>query len=86
MSYDNRNSGALFRNDKKADNHPDYTGPFTGPNGEELQIAAWLRTSKAGKTYMQVKVSPPFKPKEKGQVQPQSAPQPQPEFDDDIPF
>lgn len=57
--YDNSNSGALFKNDYKeeGDNKPDYKGPFTDENGEEKEIAAWLRTSKGGKTYLSVKVS-----------------------------
>ena len=77
--YDNTNSGALFKNDyKESEKQPDYSGPFTGPNGEELRIAAWLR-EKDGKKFMSVKVSEPFK--KKG-----DAPKAEPDFDDQIPF
>jgi uncharacterized protein (DUF736 family) len=56
------NSGALFKNLKKeADNHPDYRGPCV-VGGVELEISAWLKTSKDGKTkFMSLSFKPPFK-------------------------
>lgn len=63
MAYEQRdNSGSLFKNDKKeADNHPDYRGPCM-VNGTELEISAWLKTSKDGKTkFMSLSFKPPFK-------------------------
>lgn len=80
--YDNSNSGALFKNEyKEKDSQPDYKGPFTGPNGEEMEVAAWLRESKAGKKFMSVKVSP----KRVAESAKQSAPGPD-DLNDDIPF
>jgi len=56
--YDNTNTGALFRNDKKqTEKHPDYNGSIN-VNGEEFWLSAWLKTSKAGKKFMSLSVSP----------------------------
>ncbi len=57
------NSGALFNNaeNKKTDNHPDYTGNVM-VNGKKMRIASWIRESKAGKKYMSLKFSE-FQPK-----------------------
>jgi len=58
MAENKPNTGALFKNKyKESDSHPDYTGPFVGPNGEEQQIAAWMNKSKDGLQYMGVIVS-----------------------------
>lgn len=66
--YDNRNSGALFKNTKKSsEKAPDFSGPFTGPNGEELEIAGWVRESRNGTKLISVKVSEPYKKKEQTQ-------------------
>ena len=55
MKYDNNMSGALFKNQKKdTDKHPDYTGVAT-VDGKEYRIASWIKTSKAGKTFMSIK-------------------------------
>lgn len=63
MSYEDKPlTGAMFKNGhKQTDKHPDYRGPFTGPNGEEMEIAAWLKTSAKGTKYMSVSVGPKFK-------------------------
>ena len=54
MTYDNELSGALFKNDKKNDKQPDYTGTCQIGN-VEYKIAAWVRDSKAGKKYMSLR-------------------------------
>ncbi len=58
-NYDNTNTGALFTNEKKADNHPDYKGKIN-VNGKDLEIAAWIKTSKAGTKFMSLKVNEPY--------------------------
>lgn len=85
MEYDNRDSGALFKNDKRGNEKaPDYTGEYTTPEGVKRRLAAWIRESKSGKTYMSLKFSdmtsqaPP-------ETQPMSQGQPDTGFDD-IPF
>lgn len=79
--YDNNNSGALFKHDKEGnDKRPDYKGK-SEVAGVQYYISAWIRQSKAGKTYMSLK----YEPVEAAQA---SAPAPAPEpFDDsDLPF
>ena len=57
------NTGALFSNaeNKKTEKHPDYKGKAT-VNGKEMNISAWLNTSKAGKKYLSLAFDD-FKPK-----------------------
>ena len=58
--YDNTNSFALFKNDK-GDNEarPDYTGNVTLENGKEMRMAAWVRTSKSGLSFLSGRLSEP---------------------------
>lgn len=80
MSQDKPNTGALFKNEyKERDNQPDYKGPFTGPNGEPLEIAAWLRESKGGKKYMSVVIG-------EKREKPKAEAKPDEPFDDALPF
>jgi len=54
--YDNTNSGALFKNDKKdTDKHPDYKGSVN-VNGTEYWLSAWIKTSKQGTKFMSLSV------------------------------
>lgn len=54
--YDNTNSGALFKNDKKGnEKRPDYRGTLN-VGGTEYWISGWMRDSKAGAKYMQLAV------------------------------
>ena len=82
MEYDNNNTGALFKADKKSDRHPDYNGSCE-INGVEMWMSAWIKTSNKGQKFMSLS----FNPKEV-----QAAPKPvqaaNAEFDegDDIPF
>ncbi len=58
MDYDNTNSGVLFKNDfKTSDSHPDYKGNFTDADGEEKELAGWIRKTKNGKMMLSIKVS-----------------------------
>lgn len=58
--YDNTNSGAIFKNEKKAENHPDYRGKIN-VDGTDKDIALWLKTSKDGKTkFFSVKITEPY--------------------------
>jgi hypothetical protein len=57
-TYDNTNSGALFRNDKKdSEKHPDYRGSIN-VNGVDYWISSWLKTSQQGVKFMSLSVSP----------------------------
>lgn len=61
--YDNTNSGALFKNMVKVeepredDRRPDYRGSLDC-EGTDYWISAWLKTSKAGKKYMSLAITP----------------------------
>jgi uncharacterized protein (DUF736 family) len=55
MAFEQRdNSGALFKNDRKEkESQPDYKGTAL-IGGEEFEIAAWVKKSKAGNPYMSI--------------------------------
>ncbi len=90
--YDNKDTGALFKNDKKGnDKAPDYTGDIYMQDNKKRRIAAWLKTSAGGKNYMSLKVSdllPPRTEAPKDYAVHENVTggvAPDPEFDD-IPF
>jgi uncharacterized protein (DUF736 family) len=56
--YDNTNSGALFKNERKeTEKHPDYTGQLN-VNGVDHWVSAWIKKSKTGKTFMSLSIKP----------------------------
>ena len=59
MENNKNNSGALFRNDKKAtEQHPDYTGNIT-IEGKEYYLSAWVNESaRTGQKYFAIKATP----------------------------
>jgi uncharacterized protein (DUF736 family) len=57
MEYSNENTGALFKNETDNEKAPQYKGKIN-VDGTEYQIAAWLKTSKAGTKFMSLKVQP----------------------------
>jgi uncharacterized protein (DUF736 family) len=58
MTFDNMNSGALFRNKDKVegDNKPNYKGTIN-MDGKDMDVAGWMNTSKGGVAYMSLKLS-----------------------------
>lgn len=51
--YDNRLSGALFKNDKEGnEKRPDYKGNYTDRDGNEFYVSAWVKQSKKGDKFM----------------------------------
>lgn len=86
MSYENKpGTGALFRQkDKRSENAPDYKGPFYETvDGQviEREIAGWIKTSKAGKPYLSIKVGDKFVPAARAEQKPDPVP-----FNDEVPF
>ncbi len=57
MTYNNENSGAFFKNDKKeTDKHPDYKGSINA-DGVDYWASVWVSTSKKGQKYFSVKLT-----------------------------
>lgn len=79
------NTGAIFKNkNKTATNHPDYRGVLNA-NGKEMDIALWLRESKAGTKYFSVMLTEPFG-KDYSSVINEQAPEPLTPQKEDLPF
>lgn len=86
--YDNTNSGALFKNDRKEKpNHPDYKGSLD-VEGAQFWVSAWIKEGKKGR-FMSLALTP----KEEQKPAPRQAQKPAgrapTSFDDmpdDIPF
>lgn len=77
------NSGALFKNDRKAnDKHADYNGSIT-VNGVEYWLNAWLKDGKKGKFF-----SLSVKPKDKNAKADPAPRRERREYDDseEVPF
>lgn len=79
-------SFSLFKNTRKtADNHPDYTGTGKDLDGNDIEVAAWLKDGGKGKF-----MSCTFKVKgQKQQEQPKRTPAPDDggmDIDNDQPF
>jgi hypothetical protein len=59
MGYEHKeNSGSLFRNEqKKSDNHPDYTGKINF-KGETLDLSGWIKDTN-GKKWLSLSLREP---------------------------
>jgi hypothetical protein len=57
--YDNTNSGALYKNDRKAaPTHADWSGNLN-VNGEEFYLNAWIKEKKAdGSKFFSLSIKP----------------------------
>ena len=82
MSYDNTNSGALFKNDKKKKpEHPDRQGKLN-VDGKDYWLSGWLKQDKNGNPYLSLAVKPvEQKPDSAGKRDGGVS-----QMDDDIPF
>lgn len=74
-----QNTGAIFKNEKKADQkHPDYRGKIN-IYGKDMEIALWIRESQNGLKYFSAALSEPYNPEQTQSVSVQNN-------DDDLPF
>lgn len=84
-TYDNNNSGSLFKNDRKqTPNQPDYTGTAI-IEGKALRVSAWVKTSRDGtKKFLSLAFN---EPTQAYVQQPANAPAPapRPAAQDDMP-
>jgi len=84
--YDNRNSGMLYKNDRKeTEKQPDYKGSFIDKDNVEYWLSGWIKDGKKGKF-----ISFVVEPKDKSQ-KPQSSKQEYqsnaPDYEEnDVPF
>jgi hypothetical protein len=77
VEYDNRNRGALFRNEQKdGENDRDYSGTLN-VGGVEYWLSGWVKTSKKGVKFLSLVVKPKDVEKEKSHAEP---------FSGEIPF
>ena len=81
--YDNTNSGALFKNDGKQGNQPDYRGPLN-VGGKDFEVSAWIKKSQAGKSFMSLSIQE--KDAWKKDAPKAAAPAGSDDFEDDVPF
>lgn len=79
MDYDNTNTGVLFKNESDNDKAPNYKGKIN-VDGKELEIAAWVRQSKAGVKFFSLKVQEPR------QKKPEAKKESFEDMPDDLPF
>jgi uncharacterized protein (DUF736 family) len=72
-NYDNNNSGAIFKNDKReTENHPMYKGSLN-VEGKEYWVSVWVNTSqKSGQKYMSLKLNPKEQVHQQGMQQAQN--------------
>lgn len=96
MSYDNTNSGVLFKNDRKEkDTHPDYKGSIN-VDGVEYWLSSWIKEGQKGK-FMSLSIQPKQQAAAAPAPRPAPAPAPKPaprqaggsgfdDLDSEIPF
>lgn len=60
MAYEQKpGTGSLWPNDRKEkDSHADHRGTLVLPDGTEMWIDAWLKTTKKGAEYLSLSVKP----------------------------
>lgn len=81
--YDNRNTFALFRNNRKQkDTHPDFNGTFVDEDGNEYYMDAWSKAPKnGGEKFLSGKMK-----RKDGSAKGAPAPQQRVKLDDEVPF
>ncbi len=58
MKFETSNRGALFKEEKKAETDPDYSGTVN-VNGADFWLKGWIKTAtKSGKKFLSLSVRP----------------------------
>jgi uncharacterized protein (DUF736 family) len=79
QKYDNKNTGALFKNEnKQSEKHADYRGEVNA-GGVDYWLDGWVRTSKKGTKFVGFKLKPKQEPAPAKKA-------PAEDFSDEIPF
>tara|TARA_R100000388_G_scaffold49529_1_gene37098 strand:- start:4789 stop:5031 length:243 start_codon:yes stop_codon:yes gene_type:complete len=80
MAYKHKpGSGTIFKvDDKSSENYPDYKGKIVLADGEEMEIALWVKETDRGK-YFSAKIQKPYKA-------PETSLEESNKSDDDLPF
>lgn len=85
MAYEEKpGTGAIFKNNKLKDTHPEYRGSIITPSGEKLDVSLWVKESKAGTKYFSAAIQEPYKKQEPAAAQ--YASEPPANDSDDLPF
>jgi len=80
MEYDNNNTGALFKNNKRTnERQPEYNGSVE-VSGVQYWISAWVKESKNGQKFFSLAFT------EKDQPKPEAIQQSTEEVNGEIPF
>lgn len=58
QQYDNKLSGALFKNDKTKPNHPDYRGSIEDDQGNQFWVSAWIKESRNKGKFLSLALTP----------------------------
>ena len=86
MTYDNTNTGVLFKNDRKeTERHPDYTGTLN-VEGTDRYFSAWLKTSKSGTKFLSLSLGKPKASTQSVNQSTQAVNSAADDFEQDIPF
>jgi uncharacterized protein (DUF736 family) len=87
MDYSKENTGVLFKNDQEGnERRPMYTGTWTDADGNELRLAAWIKTSKSGNKYFSLQATEKKQAAPVRQQAPTNVQNNAPDFDDPLPF
>jgi hypothetical protein len=52
--------GSAFRRPDNTGGQPQYTGQALDPDGNELDVAVWVRRGKSGAQYLRIHLQPPY--------------------------
>jgi hypothetical protein len=52
--------GSAFRRPDNTGGQPQYTGQALDPDGNELDVAVWVRRGKNGAQYLRIHLQPPY--------------------------